>query len=86
MFYGPAQPNAIHSLEQVGLCDPYIQELGSGKVIRPKVADDLVYSKSRYYYEQQSPRCIYIPTRQLMLKLMRACVDVKSEADLWFNR
>ena len=86
MFFGPAPPSAIHSFEQVGICDPYKQELGSGKVLRPKVADDLVYPKERYHRPRQSPRCIYFPTRQLMLKIMRACVDVKTESDLWYNR
>ena len=49
MFYGPGQSSAIHAFEQVGLCDPYSKELGSGKVLHPKVADDLVYPEARYH-------------------------------------
>ena len=50
----------------------------------PKNVCDLVYSKSRYNADQ-SPNCIYFPSRYLMFKMMRACVDVNKKEDLWYG-
>ena len=47
--------------------------------------EDLVYPASRYI-EEGSPKCIYIPSQEIMLTIMRACVGVKDPEHLWFNR
>ena len=45
---------------------------------------DLVYARSRL--EQDfSPLVVYLPTKQLMFKMMRACSGCFSDKDLWFN-
>lgn len=49
----------------------------------PKDDLDFVYADSRYR-KDNSPNCIYIPSRKVMLKIMRACIGVTEEKDLWF--
>jgi hypothetical protein len=50
----------------------------------PTKPEDLVYFRSRYI-EGFSPYCVYIPKKEIMLKLMRACVAVPKSEDLWIN-
>jgi hypothetical protein len=50
----------------------------------PTKPDDWVYGPSRYE-KGNSPVCIYIPAPEIMLKIMRACIDVKDPSELWFN-
>lgn len=45
--------------------------------------DKLIYSESRYE-PHRFPYCIYIPNKETMLKLMRACINVDYKKDLWF--
>jgi len=33
-----------------------------------------------------SPRLIYMPRKELIFKMMRACIGVEDETELWFNR
>ena len=59
----------INSFECLGWHDPFdppleLTELG---------AFDLVYPPQRYV-DDHSPLCIYLPSRDVMLKIMRACV------------
>jgi hypothetical protein len=51
----------------------------------PEVPETLVYPPDRYI-EGACPYCIYIPRKELMLKIMRACVGITKVEDLWFNR
>ena len=75
----------------VSFPDPYPQDdiniLGSvddtpDDLRLPETPDDRVYPDTRYKKED-SPYCIYIPCREVMLKLMRACVKVKDANELW---
>ena len=50
----------------------------------PTKVDDWVYPESRYV-EGLSPFVIYIPKKEIMLKMMRACIEVKKPEDLWIN-
>jgi hypothetical protein len=50
----------------------------------PNSIDDWVYPESRLV-KGLSPYAIYIPNKEIMLKMMRACIQVKSPEDLWFN-
>lgn len=43
---------------------------------------DLLYPENRYI-EDQVPLHIYIPRKEIMFKLMRACIDVEKPEDLW---
>jgi len=55
-----------------------------GEFIVPLVDLDFVYADTRYCKEH-SPHCIYIPSKKLMLKIMRACIGIKNAKDLWFQ-
>jgi len=48
----------------------------------PCKVEDRVYPDSRYT-PGNSPYCIYIPCREVMLKLMRACIKVNKPEHLW---
>ena len=43
----------------------------------------MVYPKERYN-EGNSPYTIYIPSKDIMFKLMRACIHAEDPTDLWF--
>ena len=51
-------------------------------LVIPSQTMDLVYLKSRYY-EKSSPLCIYIPKKEVMLKIMRASIGAKKPSDFW---
>ena len=36
--------------------------------------------------EYSSPICLFLPRKEILLKLIRACIDVKDQNELWFNR
>ena len=48
------------------------------------LVNNLVYEKERYFIDQ-SPYRKYIPNKETMFKLMRACVDCKTVDDLWVS-
>ena len=50
----------------------------------PEKAEDLVYPESRLIKEY-SPFAIYIPKKEIMLKLMRSTIMVKKKETLWIN-
>ena len=65
--------------------DPYFAENGDEEVSIPKHITDLVYAESRYI-RGLSPSCIFIPSRKVLFKIMRACVVANGdEKKLWFN-
>jgi len=35
------------------------------------------------YVEELSPSCLYIPNKEIMFKMMRACIKVRSAAEVW---
>ena len=80
----PAQSFNIYSLEQIGMPDPYPREPMEMDFEMPSKEDDLLYAPTRYKY-QVSPSTIFLPSRKVLLKIMRACIDIEDEADLWYN-
>ena len=44
----------------------------------------LVYPDSRFPPDS-SPASIYLPTNDMILTMMRACIEVKEPEDLWIN-
>ena len=44
--------------------------------------EDLIYMPNRYD-EVHSPLCVYIPSKALLFKMVRACLGCKSVEDLW---
>ena len=91
----PLQPFNINSFLQIGIDDPFadddekykgsIDDVDPDLFKLPVKADDLVYAQSRYI-QGFSPYCIYIPRREIMFKLMRACIAVSDPSDLWMLR
>ena len=78
-----AQPHNISSFKQIAIFDPYPNEPLADFEI-PTQDLDFIYEDSRYK-KDNSPNCIYIPSKKVMLKIMRACIGVKDEKDLWFQ-
>ena len=52
----------------------------------PEAFTDHVYPEQRMNMADASPMCIYIPNRIITFKIIRACIDVKTPEDLWFNK
>ena len=75
----------------IGMADPFPDEftiidkdshlLGDEEL----TAEKLIYSAHKYK-QGTYPRCIYMPTRPMMLKIIRACMGCLSVDELWFNR
>ena len=83
---GEAVNYTIHSFAQVGLHDPYFAENTGEAFAVPEQITDLVYHESRYI-RGLSPSCIFIPSRKVLFKIMRACVLANGdEEELWFNK
>ena len=81
----------INRFWTIGFADPFPHDdeniIGSVDDIpddlsTPCRVEDHVYPNSRYT-EGNSPYCIYLPCREVLLKLMRACIKVKTPGDLW---
>lgn len=86
------QPFNVNSFQTVGWSDPFPNDdklvtgsLDDGdNMTLPTKIDDWVYPESRYI-EGFSPYVIYIPKKEIMMKMMRACIEVKKPEDLWIN-
>ena len=87
----------ISSFEEIGIVDPFpddkIQKRNfkiPQRVNEIYDIEQLVYHESRYCYNE-NPKlkknifCIFIPSKEVMFKLMRASIHVSSESELWFN-
>ena len=69
------EPHQIHSFEQIGMQDPFPEENWMNKkFVKPKY-DTMVYDRKRLK-ANESPFCVFIPSRTIMFKIMRACVEV----------
>lgn len=80
------RPFLVNCFPQIGIEDPFPNDdltvIGSVDDDDCKIAQkhtDLIYDAGRYQ-DEFSPLCIYIPRKELMLKMMRACIDVKLES------
>ena len=51
----------------------------------PNKIEQRIYPDNRYI-AGASPHCIYIPCKEIMLKIMRACINVKESHQLWINK
>jgi len=66
------------------MVDPFLDEKPEKEYIIPENEFDLVYSSLRF--DPKTPiRGLYFPTRRLMFKIMRACIDVTDPDKLWFK-
>ena len=46
---------------------------------------DLTYTIDRYV-EENSPVCVYIPSKLMMFKMMKACIGCHQPEDLWIHQ
>lgn len=76
----------MHNWDALGWDDPFEDDEGTffADCTEPVRFDDWVYPEFRYR-KGFSPHAIYIPTQEMMIKIMRACIGVKRPADLWIN-
>lgn len=76
----------MYNWDSLGWDDPFENDEGTYVVDaqEPTKYNDWVYPEFRYK-KGFSPYCIYIPTKEMMLKIMRACIGVKKKEDLWIN-
>ena len=65
--------------------DPYTDEKMDTEFTIPITDNDLAYPTNAYR-ENISPHVHYFPSRLLMFKMMRACINIQSSNDLWFNK
>ena len=85
------QPFLVHTFWSIGMADPFPDESTTmdedNKWIGPEpfTISQPVYPTSRYRPDQ-SPKIIYIPSRYLMIKILRACFGCATADDLWFNQ
>ena len=85
-------PWFIHSFYALGLSDPFVDESSEFDAENdcrdpkdPFRMEKNIYPDSRYCKEH-SPLILYIPSRTIMIKMMRACFDCSKPEDLWFNQ
>ena len=50
----------------------------------PMQAEEDLYKPNRMNDPEASPRCIFLPTRETLFNMMRACHGVKEAEELWF--
>ena len=82
----------IGSFHKIGWNDPFAhEELNSdleSEIPKPELnieIDTPVYNLKRLV-PGMSPSCLWMPKKELMVKLMRACINARTKNDLWFNR
>ena len=78
----------VHVFDDIGMNDPFSQEAchGSKTFNEFETQNEFVYPIERLLNEQGPPRCIYLPSEELMWKLMRSGVGVTEINKLWFNQ
>ena len=64
--------------------DPYPNETMETSFNIPTTDEDLVYRGDRYV-KKCSPNAIYFPSKKVLFKIMRACLDVTDPEKLWFK-
>ena len=76
----------INCFEKVGWVDPFPRDnLFKSNTKKPDNIETLVYATSRYK-PGEPPQVVYVPRREMMFKMMRACIDVKEIEDLWISK
>ena len=77
----------VNSFKQLGMADPFPTEsVQAEKLFKiPSTIDKLVYDEERVSRHNYAPTFVFIPTQEIMFKLIRACICTKYKEDLWFN-
>jgi hypothetical protein len=64
---------------------PRVRRKTTKKLVKKEVSGtfvDLAYPV-KCFNEETSPSCVYIPSCEIMFKLMKACVGCSTPEDLW---
>lgn len=77
-----SRPYFINSFWSIGWADPFPDSFSNIDEEFLINREDLVYHKSRYHPDY-CPRLIFIPSDQVLVKMMRACIAVDKFQDLW---
>ena len=77
----------IHEWFDIGMTDPLPQEASHGQntFCEFETQNQFVYPPERLKNEPGPPRCIYLPSRELLWKMMRSAIDITDADDLWFS-
>ena len=75
----------IESMMQVGMFDPYPEDFMEVNFSIPDIHKEipLVYREERYI-KGNSPNSLYIPSKLVLFKIMRACIGILDKNKLWF--
>jgi hypothetical protein len=87
IFDDQEHTDCITSFSQIGMLDPFPQEAylegtksyGKSYFQAPLYVNDFVYSEHKYI-QDSSPFILYKPRKDLLFKMMRACINVKTES------
>lgn len=63
--------------------DPHKHGIVEEGLNMPQYWTDSAYPEQRFI-EGLSPYCLYLPKKEIMFKMMRACIKVQDPKDLWF--
>ena len=70
----------IVNFEQIGLVDPFSYDenelVNLVPFVEPIHVDDWVYN-AKLYQSNSVPRQIWLPSKRMLLKIMRACIGIK---------
>ena len=74
-------------LSQIGWPDPFNNEEIINQITwkEPIDYDDLVCNPKNLI-KGKRPRMYWIPNKELMFKIMRACIEIDSKDQLWFHK
>ena len=77
----------IMSFNQIGWCDPFVYDevISKNSWQEPVEYDDLVCNP-KLLVKDRTPRMLSIPSKELMFKMMRACIGIEAEEELWFYK
>jgi len=93
---GVEQPFLVNSFQSIGWQDPFpneersdfddMQDDQTSNIKFPSLdaVNEDVYPGFRYL-QDTSPYCLYIPNKEVMFKMMRACIKVLNPEDLWIS-
>jgi len=82
---------SINFFEEIGWFDPFpansfLTDVYDESELTGLDITENIYPASRTCCPNHYPSAIYLPKRELMFAMMRACVGVDSQKDLFFNR
>jgi hypothetical protein len=73
------KPYMINSFSKIGWQDPFPNDIHMStkccKKMKKMDIEDLVYPENRMV-EGEVPDQVYIPSKELMIKIMRSCIDI----------